>query len=297
MDYFVSRYISAVELLPPRLRAATMAVDDERKAAAEEFRLRVGRRMSVLLPDGELPLDGPPITPEDVSETAARAARGSLHSVSDELAAGFVTAQNGHRLGLCGRAVMENGSCRTMRDFSSANLRIAKEVHGAADGVFSRIVGDRVFSALILSPPGAGKTTLLRDLVRQAGDAGIRVSVADERGELSACGAGKPGFDVGECVDLMVGAPKSVAALGLLRSMNPQVVALDEITDPADFDAIARIVGCGAAVFATIHANGMDELRSRAGLASILPAFEKFVVIERSGGRRTTTVLDPPSES
>lgn len=292
----LSRYISAAELLPSRLRMAATALDDDKKAVAEEFRLRVGRRLSVLLPDGEICLDSAAVTPEDLSETAARAARGSLHSVSDELAAGFVTAQNGHRLGLCGRAVMESGVCRTVRDFSSANLRIAREVRGAADGVFSQIVGERVRSTLILSPPGGGKTTLLRDLVRQTGDSGVRVSVADERGELSACVAGKPGFDVGECVDLMVGAPKAIAALAMLRAMNPQVVAFDEITDPADFDAIARIVGCGAAVFATIHAGSVDELRRRPGLSAILTAFEKFVVIERSGSRRTVTVLDPPDE-
>ncbi len=294
MDYFLSRYISAAELLPPRLRSAAMRLDDTAKSEAEEIRLRVGRIPSVLTGGDEIKLDAQPVTSEDITEVAARAAHGSLHSVGDELAAGFITAQGGHRLGLCGRGAMEDGRCKTLRDFSSGNLRIAREVLGAADAVFEQAVVEGVRSTLILSPPGAGKTTLLRDLVRQAGDAGVRVSVADERGEIAACSAGKCGFDVGECTDVLSGVPKAYGTLALLRSMNPQVIALDEITDPADFDAVRQIVGCGAAVFATMHGASLDEALRRKKFDKVLPIFEKVAVIERRGGRRRVTVSDLP---
>ena len=296
MDYFISRYISACDLLPARLRARAMEADVSLMASAEELRLRVGKPLSASVFSEENIFENTSVTAEDILETLTRAARGSLHSFADELSSGFITSSDGHRVGVCGRASMSGDKCITLREFSSLNLRIAKEVRGTATGIVDEICDGHIRSTLILSPPGGGKTTLLRDLIRIVSDQGFKVSVADERGEIAACSGGTPGFDMGRCTDVLTGAPKAWAALTMLRSMNPQVIALDEITDPADLDAILRAGGCGAAVFATMHADSLETAAARPGMETILPAFEKIVTIERITGERRVNVSDMPGK-
>ena len=91
---------------------------------------------------------------------------------------------------------------------------------------------------------------------------GERVAVADERAEVA--GGLEGGFDLGPRTDVMSGAPKAAAALMLIRSMSPTVLAMDEITAPEDVEAVLSAAGCGVAVLATAHAEGLAGLRRRA---------------------------------
>lgn len=288
-DNLVERYLSAAAVLPQGLRAAAMSAPETLWRDAEEFRVRAGRELSVLTQTGEKSL-GIKVTSGDVSEVVAAASRGSLHSVADALGAGFITAAGGHRVGVCGTAVLKGGEVAGLRDFSSVNVRISKEFRGVADAVYRRLSTVGGFpSVLILSPPGGGKTTLLRDLVRLVSDGGERVAIADERMEIAAMSGGMPGFDVGARTDVLEGAPKAFAALSLLRSMSPRVVALDEITDPADVAAVERLAGCGVSVIATAHAHGRDEFTRRAGERT-LQLFDNIVYITIVNGVREVTI-------
>lgn len=118
-------------------------------------------------------------------------------------------------------------------------------------------------NVLIISPPGGGKTTFLRECIRAISSSGVRVAVCDERGELAAVFRGVPQFDIGPMSDVMTDIPKSEAALMLLRSMNPQVIAMDEISSPEDCRAAASAVGCGVRVIATAHAAAVSDLKRR----------------------------------
>ena len=202
-------------------------------------------------------------------------------------------------MGLCGTAVLENGQMRNLRSLSSVSIRIARQHPGAALPLLSGLMeGGRLCSTLIAAPPGMGKTTLLRDLVRCISDGDgtppLRVGLADERGEVAALYGGVPQLRVGRRTDVIEGCPKAQGAMLLLRAMNPQVLAMDEITAPEDVAALLTAAGCGAVLLATAHGEG-DELTRRPLYRTMLEEriFQRVVSIQRTEQGRSYTVDAP----
>ncbi len=282
----------AAALLPEALRRAAAARSAADRAGCEELRLRIGRAPTLRLPEGERTLTDEPVTPRMLAAVLERATGASLHTVEEELRRGYICAPGGVRVGVCGAALCASGTVRTVRDVSSLCIRVARPIPDAGREVLPMLHGK---SVLVLSPPGGGKTTFLRELVRTQSDAGVRVALADERGELAGMTGGVPGFDVGRCTDVLSGAPKAEAALMLLRAAAPEAVAMDEISAPADAAAIETLLGCGVRIFASAHAPNAAALRRRPFFRRLLDdgAFDALVRISGSGRARRYTLERP----
>lgn len=267
----------AAACLTPALRLALDRLPRETALAVEELRLRVGQPPTLSAGGQELPMQSETVTAADLREIVSRAARDSVHSYADSLRQGFLTLAGGHRVGICGTARAENGAFEGVRQFSSLNLRIARPVFGCARPVYEQCCGLAPRSLVILSPPGRGKTTLLRDLIRCASASGVRVGVADERGELAALREGAPQFDLGGRADVLELCAKEDAVLHLIKTMSPQVVALDEITSAKDAAAVQYAANCGVALFATAHALDLEDFRRRPVYRPLLKVFSYAV--------------------
>jgi stage III sporulation protein AA len=273
-----------LDILPRRVARALTALGAE----PEEVRLRAAEQPIAILPGGaEHVLDCPPLTPEELWRTAESAAGGSLWSAESQLRRGYLSLPGGARLGVCGAVNLEGGAVRSYSEISSLCLRLPHQAIGCAEGLDILFAGG-FSSTLIVSPPGGGKTTLLREIVRLLSSGGTRVGLADERGEVAALWNGVPQLAVGPRTDVLSGAPKAEATMTLLRCMNPQVVALDEITERADVRACLNCLGCGVLLLATAHGVDIQDLRRRALYASLLNegVFQRCVVIRPEGGRR-----------
>ena len=300
-NWDVIRYEAAAAILPNRLRKLALALPEEQKAAAEEFRLRAGRPMTVLLPEGELPLEAE-VDPAELETLCDLATEFSRYAAAETLREGFVPVRGGFRLGLCGTAVMKSGMNTNLKNLSSAAIRIARERKGVGTDLAPRLFRDGVFrSTLILSPPGGGKTTLLRDLVRcvsegVGGTPALRVSLVDERGEVAVMYRGQPQMDVGSRTDVLDACPKALGIPIVLRAMNPQVIAVDEITARADLRAVVMAAGCGVGLLATIHAADTAELLQRPLYRDLLAegVFQQAVCIATSEGKRTYRMEELP---
>ena len=271
------RFRQAAALLPPHLRRPVERLDGTSQARAEELRLRAGRPLTLVCPEGERTVPGAeaPVRSMDLSLVLEIATQASAHTALERVRNGFFTVRGGHRIGICGSGVVRDGE--------------------VLDRLWS---GGVLQSTLLLSPPGGGKTTLLRDLIRAVSDGeggpALRVGVADERGELAAMYQGEPQFSIGRQTDVLDGCPKGPALLMLLRGMNPQVLAADEITAPEDAAALEMAANCGVSLLCTAHAGSLEELKARPLYRRLLDEglFRRLVIIERAGRERRYQVVE-----
>ncbi|MFI3250772.1 MAG: stage III sporulation protein AB [Eubacteriales bacterium] len=286
-----------ISLLPMDLRG--IAEEGMTRFIVEEIRLRLGQPISFVTECDEVVSESREIASEDLQIVLGMASEHSVHSVQEQICRGFLTVEGGHRVGLCGTVVLEHGEMVGLRTLSSVSIRVARQVVGVAREIVPQLYGEHgLENTLILSPPGFGKTTLLRDLVRAISDGEgvppLRVGVADERGEITALRNGRPQFDVGRLTDVVEGCSKEVGMMLLLRSMNPQVLAVDEITQAEDIDGMEGSIGCGVKLLATAHGASKRDLFSRPLYRRLYEGklFSKLVTLERRDGKRVVVVED-----
>ncbi len=292
----IAAFEQAIGRLYQPLRSALMRLPGPVKAGATEVRLRLGGPVSLTLrgrpafvtESGRVvytPTEGCLIAGDQALYESFRAlCEYSVHSHQRAIAQGFIPLPGGHRAGVAGAAVVEQGVVSNVRDIAGINLRIARALPGCGGevaGAFAAIKG----SIMLAGPPGSGKTTLLRETVRllSSGQVGEHhlITVVDERCEIGGSLSGRPQFDLGCCTDLLSGYPKAAGVLTALRVLSPQVIALDEIGDAAECAALSEGLNSGVRFIVTVHAGSREELSRRPVGRALLGtgAFERIFLL------------------
>ena len=232
----------------------------------------------------------------ELMETMEYIAGYSLYAYEDELRQGFLTIQGGHRVGVAGKILMEEGKIKSIRYISFLNIRLAHQIAGCADKVMPFIIENgEVCHTLIISPPCCGKTTLLRDVIRQisngsASCSGKNVGVVDERSEIGGAYQGVPQNDLGIRTDVLDCCPKAEGMMMLIRSMSPEVIAVDEIGDYSDSKAIESVLNCGCRLIATVHGSSVQDIEKKPLLQKMVKehVFDRYIIL--SGRKRTGAI-------
>ncbi len=234
------------------------------------------------------------ITKNEIRETMEYISNYSMYAFEEEMKQGFITITGGHRVGIVGKAVLEENKVKNMKHISFLNIRLSHQVKGCADKVLPYITSgneDNCYHTLIISPPRCGKTTLLRDVIRQLSNGdetrpGITVGVVDERSEIGACYMGIPQNELGIRTDVLDCCPKAKGMMMLIRSMSPRVIAVDEVGSGEDIEAIEYVMNCGCKLIATVHGNSIEDIRNKPILGKLVreKLFERYILLNNRDG-------------
>ena len=203
---------------------------------------------------------------QEIEDIFIRMCNYSVHSLTENIAEGFITLEGGCRIGVYGTAVVKDGKIASVRNIEGMNIRVPAEYRGCAQPIYNRLFYSRIPNTVICGPPMSGKTTVLRDLSRLISDEGMKkVAVIDERFELS-------GGDLGFNTDVLKNYPKTQGIGIAVRTLSPDVIICDEIGTLEEAQALCSLFNCGVKFIVTMHCSDLTELKRRPQFALLSDA-------------------------
>ncbi len=267
----------------------------------EEIRIRIGLPIILKYSNKSIVLEYK-TTQSDLLDILEKICENSIYSYQNQICNGYITIIGGHRVGITGSVVMQNGKIVNINNISSLNFRIARQVLGCSNELLKYIIdyeNNTIYNTLVVSPPGSGKTTILRDTIRQISNGignfeGKTIGIVDERNEISAMYKGISQNDIGIRTDVLENIPKSIGMKMLVRSMAPQIICADEIGSLEDIEAIKYIVCSGVKGIFTAHGSSFQELQLNPELKKLLDSytFKRIVFLDESNRGKLKEVYE-----
>lgn len=257
-----SHFEKVIGCLPPEIKRQLDEQPPDVLESLEEIRIYKQRPAQIFAAGRRIQLNGLTAA-ESINSILNSLMKFSYYAYEEDIGKGFITIDGGHRVGICGKAVVENGCVRLIREVSSLNIRYSREVPGCSEKIQSLLTDPEtgcINNILIASPPGCGKTTLLRDIARCLSQQMYKVAICDERSEIAGVCNGLSPYSFGPMVDILDGCPKAQGMIMLIRSMSPDVVITDEIGRAEDIEAIEACINSGVSIITSVHGKTAAEI-------------------------------------
>lgn len=296
---------SVIENLTYELKFPLSMIPNNMKDSIEEIRMRINSPLCIyskgkdyfVTKDGKLvnnPKEAVIVSFEQLNKTFQIVSNYSIYALTEELKNGFITIKGGHRVGIGGKVIYNNFGIESIKNISSLNFRIAREKRDISNNIINHLIKDGEFlNTLIISPPQCGKTTLLRDIIRNLSNGmkdknikGFKIGLVDERSEIAGVFNGIPQKEVGIRTDILDSCLKSLGIIILIRSMSPEIIAVDEIGSLDDVLAIEDALRAGIKLIATVHGYSIEDIKSRRSLKDLFSekVFKRYIILDNSLG-------------
>lgn len=278
-----------LSFLPEKLKSTINKLGLE---CVSEIRIRNLSHVLVVKDGNKCFLEKFILNKKDIEDIILNVCKRSIYSFEGQIKQGFITTDKGVRIGLSGELVYKNEEIASIKNFQSLTIRIPHDCDGVSKEFSSFVY--KGGSVLVISPPSVGKTTFLRDFTRYLSNKLLKnVAVVDERNEI-ACVTGEKSFFLGDMTDVLTYSTKNYGLNQAIRTLNPDVIVLDELVSLADVNSVVTTINGGVDVVATVHAKSIKQLFMRDFTSNLkkLKVFDYYVVINFLDGKRRYDYFD-----
>ena len=207
----------------------------------------------------------------------------SVYSNSKNINNGFITLDNGSRIGVSGTAVYENNEIINVKDISSMNIRISKEIKNCSEGILNFLYVNSFPSIIVAGKPNSGKTTLLRDMARLLSSGFnnrfAKLAIVDERNEICGNKQGKPALDVGINTDVLTSFSKAKGIEIATRTLSPDMIICDEVSTLDEVKSIMYAFSSGISFALSVHIAGREDLLHKPIIKMLLDSHEFSYIV------------------
>jgi stage III sporulation protein AA len=276
------RYSEMTRCFPPRLRSELREIGRSTYGYIKrisEVRIRRRASSSIIISGVEYPLFYR-ASDAEMDEVIERITGGAMYAHRETVASGYISYL-GMRVGVSGVARYD-GESIGVGEINSLVFRVGFARCDFAPRLYEFWRSSGRAGLLIIAPPSGGKTTALRALAGLIGGGKdrMRVVLVDERGEFY------PEDYADHSVDVLSRYKRSLGIELAYRTMNAEVIMVDEIARREDADALISAHGVGCALIATAHASSAPDIAKRPILSSLIESgvFSVGAVITSENG-------------